>query len=169
MHRCYKSNKAYLRNNTNPGLTPGMTSSLNIFTPSGKVESDASSQLAARRCRWSAVWVMDRISGLMGAKFPRIAYTSSSSGSSSGCFQPTVQSAAALPWLSCSLAQGRQIGSIWRRKVRPTQTGKEDKRPGTGGQRGKPEEEAFLISLNGSRAVTVQKHFLSAQIYPEPP
>lgn len=152
-----------------PGFKPAMTSSVNILTPSGKVESDVSFKLAAQRCRWSVVWVMDRISGLMGAKFPRIAYTSSSSSSHSGCLKPTVQSAAALLWLSCSLAQGRQIGSIWRRKIRPTQTGKEDKRPGTGGQRGKPEEEAFLISLNGSQAITVQKHFLSAPIYPEPP
>lgn len=49
---------------------------------------------------------------LMGAKFPRIAY------SSTGCIQPTLQSATALVWLLCSLTQGRQISSIWRRKKR---------------------------------------------------
>lgn len=118
-----------------------------FFYPTTKLESPLHSQLAAWWCRWfhglsngSHLW-------LMGAKFPRIAYSSSSS---SGCIQPTVQSATALLWLLCSLAQERQIGSIWRRKIRPTQTGREDKRPGTWRQRGKPEEEAFLISLNGS-------------------
>lgn len=121
-----------------------------FFNPTTKLVSPLNSQLAAWWCRWfhglsngSHLW-------LMGAKFPRIAYSSSGSGSSSGCIQPTVQSATALLWLLCSLAQGRQIGSIWRRKIRPTQTGREDKRPGTRRQRGKPEEEAFLISLNGS-------------------
>lgn len=94
---------------------------------------------------------------LMGAKFPRIAY------SSTRFIQPTVQSATAFVWLLCSLTQGRQISSIWRReKKRAAQT--------MGQELEGSAEEVFLISLNGSWEHNSFKNspFQPRCIYPEP-